>query len=53
MAKDGNTNLVKLEYPRDTLIVTSNSQLGKAREEVSILLQGETLKIAFNSKYTY
>ncbi|GAA0123624.1 DNA polymerase III subunit beta [Clostridium faecium] len=51
MAKDGNTNLVKLDIQEDTLIVTSNSQLGKAREEVSILLQGETLKIAFNSKY--
>ncbi len=51
MAKDGNTNLVKLDIQEDTLIVTSNSQLGKAREEVSILLQGETLKTAFNSKY--
>lgn len=51
MAKDGNTNLVKLDIKDDVIVVTSNSQLGKAREEVSILLQGESLKIAFNSKY--
>ncbi|MFT5875513.1 MAG: DNA polymerase-3 subunit beta, partial [Clostridium sp.] len=29
----------------------SNSQLGKAREEINIILQGEPLQIAFNSKY--
>lgn len=51
MAKDGNTNLVKFDISDDTLVVTSNSQLGKAREEVQIILQGEGLKIAFNSKY--
>jgi len=51
MAKDGNTNLVKFDISDDTLVVTSNSQLGKAREEVQIILQGEGIKIAFNSKY--
>lgn len=51
MAKDGNTNLVKLDIADDVLVVTSNSQLGKAREEMQIVLQGEGLKIAFNSKY--
>jgi len=51
MAKDGNTNLVKLDILEENMVVTSNSQLGKAREEVSIILQGESLKIAFNSKY--
>lgn len=51
MAKDGNTNLVKLDIEDDVMVVTSNSQLGKAREEVNINLQGEGIKIAFNSKY--
>ncbi|WP_346917252.1 DNA polymerase III subunit beta [Clostridium sp.] len=51
MAKDGNTNLVKFDISEETLVVTSNSQLGKAREEVQIILQGEGIKIAFNSKY--
>ena len=36
MAKDGNTNLIKLDLQQDNLIITSNSQLGKVREEISI-----------------
>jgi DNA polymerase-3 subunit beta len=51
MAKDGNTNLIKLDLQQDNLIITSNSQLGKVREEISIKLQGEEIQIAFNSKY--
>ncbi|MGN9136102.1 DNA polymerase III subunit beta [Clostridium sp. HCP1S3_B4] len=51
MAKDGNTNLVKFEAKDDTLIITSNSQLGKVREEVNINLQGGEIEIAFNSRY--
>jgi DNA polymerase-3 subunit beta len=51
MAKDGNTNLIKLDLQQDNLIITSNSQLGKVREEISIKLQGEEIEIAFNSKY--
>ena len=34
MAKDGNTNLIKLDIQEDNLIITSNSQLGKVREEL-------------------
>jgi len=51
MAKDGNTNLIKLDFQQDNLIITSNSQLGKVREEISTKLQGEGIQIAFNSKY--
>ncbi len=51
MAKDGNTNLIKLDLHQDNLIITSNSQLGKVREEISIKLQGDEIEIAFNSKY--
>ena len=51
MAKDGNSNLIKLDVQDETLIITSNSQLGKVREEVSINLQGESIQIAFNSRY--
>ena len=36
MAKDGNTNLIKLDLHQDNLIITSNSQLGKVREAISI-----------------
>lgn len=51
MAKDGNTNLIKLDIQQDNLIITSNSQLGKVREEISIKLQGDEVQIAFNSRY--
>ncbi|MGG7144986.1 DNA polymerase III subunit beta [Clostridium nigeriense] len=51
MAKDSNSNLIKLDVQEDTMIITSNSQLGKVREEVSINLQGESIQIAFNSRY--
>ena len=51
MAKDGNSNLIKLDVQEDILIITSNSQLGKVIEEVAINLQGEEVQIAFNSRY--
>lgn len=51
MAKDGNTNLVKLSIEDESMIITSNSQLGMVREESNIILQGDSLQIAFNSKY--
>jgi DNA polymerase III subunit beta len=51
MAKEGNTNLIKFDIQEENLIITSNSQLGKVREELSIILQGQPLQIAFNSKY--
>ncbi|OPJ56098.1 DNA polymerase III subunit beta [Clostridium oryzae] len=51
MAKEGNTNLIKLNIQEDNLLITSNSQLGKVKEELSIILQGQPLQIAFNSKY--
>lgn len=51
MAKEGNTNLIKLDIQQDNLIISSDSQLGKVREEISMKLQGEEIQIAFNSRY--
>ncbi|ERI90531.1 DNA polymerase III, beta subunit [Clostridiales bacterium oral taxon 876 str. F0540] len=51
MAKEGNTNLVKLDIQDDIMIITSDSQLGKAREELNVIMQGEPLKIAFNARF--
>ena len=50
-AKDGNTNLIKLDLQQDNLIITANSQLGKVREEIEIKLQGGQIGIAFNYRY--
>lgn len=51
MAKEGNSYLIKLNIQQDNIIITSNSQLGKVREEVVSDLQGEGIEIAFNSRY--
>lgn len=51
MAKEGNTNLIKMDIMDDQMIITSDSQLGKAREELNIIMQGDNLKIAFNAKF--
>jgi DNA polymerase-3 subunit beta len=51
MAKEGNTHLIKLDIKDDQIVITSDSQLGKAREELNIIMQGEGLKIAFNAKF--
>ncbi|OFI05402.1 DNA polymerase III subunit beta [Clostridium acetireducens DSM 10703] len=51
MGSDGNTSLVKLDIKDNSMVITSNSQLGMVREELNIILQGQSLEIAFNSKY--
>ena len=51
MAKDINSNLIKLDVQEENIIITSNSQLGKVREELNVNLQGESIQIAFNSRY--
>jgi DNA polymerase-3 subunit beta len=51
MAKEGNSNLIKLDIQDDAMVITSNSQLGKVREEIAVNMKGEGIQIAFNSKY--
>jgi DNA polymerase III subunit beta len=51
MSKEGNNNLINIDILDNILVITSNSQYGKVREEMNILLEGNSLEIAFNSKY--
>ncbi|SHH30461.1 DNA polymerase III subunit beta [Tepidibacter thalassicus] len=51
LAKEGKNNLVKFSIRDDNMIITSNSEIGNVYEEVPILLEGEDLDIAFNSRY--
>lgn len=51
VAKEGNTNLIKFNIDDENIVITSNSQLGNVREELNIIMQGQSLQIAFNSKY--
>lgn len=51
LAREGKTNLIKFNILDKQIIVTSNSQMGKVNEEVEIELEGQGIRIAFNSKY--
>ena len=51
MSKEGNNNLINIDILDNMLVITSNSQYGKVREEIDIILEGKNLEIAFNSKY--
>lgn len=51
LAKEGKTNLIKMDIKDDLIIITSNSQLGNVYEELSADIKGGNLQIAFNSKY--
>lgn len=51
MSKESNGNLVKLSIQEDSIVITSNSQLGTVREEVGAIVQGDQIEIAFNSRY--
>lgn len=51
LAKEGKTNLIKMDIKEGCIVITSNSQQGNVYEEVPIMLEGGELQIAFNSKY--
>ena len=51
MANEGSSNLIKLNFEDGNIVITSNSKLGKLREEVYCSMVGEPLEIAFNAKY--
>lgn len=51
LAREGKNNLVKLDICDENLIITSNSEIGNIHEKLSIDLEGNDIKIAFNSKY--
>jgi DNA polymerase III, beta subunit len=51
LAREGKTNLITMDIKGDSMVITSNSQLGNVQEEVPIILEGENLQIRFNSKY--
>ncbi|ABR46245.1 DNA polymerase III, beta subunit [Alkaliphilus metalliredigens QYMF] len=51
LAKEGRNNLVRFVVNDEKMVITSNSELGKVHEEINIVLEGEDIEIAFNSKY--
>ena len=52
LAREGKNNLIKLDFNQEQLILTSNAaEIGDVFEVIPILNEGESIKIAFNSKY--
>lgn len=51
LASEGSTNLIKFDFEDSNLIISSNSKIGKIREEIESEIEGEGIEIAFNSRY--
>jgi len=51
MSKEGGKNPIRFNITQDTLIITSNTDIGNSLEEIDIILTGMPLKIAFNPRY--
>ncbi|MCT4618133.1 MAG: DNA polymerase III subunit beta [Marinisporobacter sp.] len=51
LAKEGKNNLVKFSVSDECMNITSNAEIGKVFESVSIELEGDDIDIGFNSKY--
>lgn len=51
LAKEGKTNLIKLEINNDKVLIRSHSDIGNVQEEVPVELEGGDITIAFNARY--
>ena len=51
LSKIGQNNLVKFDIRENSLLITSNSDIGNISENVNVSFKGKDLKIAFNARY--
>lgn len=51
LARQSKTNLINMKIDGDVMTITSDSEVGKAREEIGIQLTGKNLDISFNARY--
>ncbi|MGI6108603.1 MAG: DNA polymerase III subunit beta [Eubacteriaceae bacterium] len=51
LAKAGKNNLIKMDFEPDQLTITSNADVGGVHEVIKAENNGDSLKIAFNSKF--
>ena len=51
LAREGKTNLIRFDIKNNSIVITSNSQLGNVYEKVDVETDGDNVKIAFNAKY--
>ena len=51
MARENKSNLIKLSITGENMVITSNSEVGEAYEELAVIHEGEEVNIAFNVRY--
>lgn len=51
LSRQSKANLINLSIYGNIMIITSDSEVGKAREEVDVNLTGKALDISFNARY--
>lgn len=51
IARDNKKSPVKLEIKDDSVIITSNTEMGRSYDEVACDIDGQNLEIAFNPRY--
>lgn len=51
LAKEDSSNLIKMSIDSSSMELCSNSEYGASENSIPIFMEGEVLKIAFNSKY--
>lgn len=51
LSKVGQNNLVKFDIKENNLTLTSNSEIGNIKENISVSSQGKDIFIAFNARY--
>ena len=51
LSKVGQNNLVKFDIKENTLVLTSNSEIGNIKENINISSTGKDIFIAFNARY--
>jgi DNA polymerase-3 subunit beta len=51
LSRENKKNPIKVEIKNEKLIITSNTELGTAYEEMEIDMDGAEMNIAFNPKY--
>lgn len=51
MARESKTNMIKMSISPSLMVITANSEMGDAYEEVQVETEGAPLEIAFNVKY--
>lgn len=51
LSKFGQNNLVKFDIKENNMCITSNSEIGNIKENITLNLNGKDLLIAFNARY--